>query len=80
MDLNTGCFTLVEGGEGGNCSNCNRLRLTANGMIKPAFLVILNTASINWNTGSTSACHPNETGKRKVNNHNLFHNIGDKNK
>ncbi|MBU0763578.1 MAG: radical SAM protein [Bacteroidetes bacterium] len=35
MDLQTGRFTIVEGGQGGNCSLCNRLRLTANGMIKP---------------------------------------------
>lgn len=35
MDLRTGEFSQVEGGEGGNCSICNRLRLTANGMIKP---------------------------------------------
>jgi cyclic pyranopterin phosphate synthase len=35
MDLETGEFSIVEGGEGGNCSICNRLRLTANGMVKP---------------------------------------------
>lgn len=35
MDLRTGEFEPVEGGEGGNCLICNRLRLTANGMIKP---------------------------------------------
>lgn len=35
MDLETGEFGMVEGGEGGNCSICNRLRLTANGMVKP---------------------------------------------
>ena len=35
MDLETGVFSEVEGGEGGNCSICNRLRLTANGMLKP---------------------------------------------
>jgi cyclic pyranopterin phosphate synthase len=35
MDLETGCFTVVEGGEGGDCHKCNRLRLTANGFIKP---------------------------------------------
>ena len=35
MDLKTGEFSVVEGGEGGNCSVCNRLRLTANGMLKP---------------------------------------------
>ena len=35
MDLRTGEFKQVEGGDGGNCLICNRLRLTANGMIKP---------------------------------------------
>jgi len=35
MDLETGEFSVVEGGAGGNCSLCNRLRLTANGMVKP---------------------------------------------
>jgi len=35
MNLETGEFGIVEGGEGGNCSICNRLRLTANGMVKP---------------------------------------------
>lgn len=35
MNLETGEFSQVEGGEGGDCKNCNRLRLTANGEIKP---------------------------------------------
>jgi cyclic pyranopterin phosphate synthase len=35
MDLETGEFAIVEGGEGGNCRICNRLRLTADGMVKP---------------------------------------------
>jgi GTP 3',8-cyclase len=35
MDLKTGGFTKVDGGDGGNCAICNRLRLTANGMLKP---------------------------------------------
>jgi cyclic pyranopterin phosphate synthase len=35
MNLETGEFSVVEGGNGGNCKQCNRLRLTANGMIKP---------------------------------------------
>ncbi len=35
MDLETGDFSIVDGGEGGNCKICNRLRLTANGMVKP---------------------------------------------
>jgi cyclic pyranopterin phosphate synthase len=35
MDLEGGVFSKVIGGEGGHCAACNRLRLTANGMIKP---------------------------------------------
>jgi cyclic pyranopterin phosphate synthase len=35
MDLATGEFYVVEGGDGGNCSICNRLRLTSNGLVKP---------------------------------------------
>lgn len=35
MDLDSGIFGVVEGGEGGNCSICNRLRLTADGVVKP---------------------------------------------
>jgi cyclic pyranopterin phosphate synthase len=35
MDLEEGTFSQVEGGSSGNCSTCNRLRLMANGNIKP---------------------------------------------
>ena len=35
MQLNSGHFSVVDGGEGGDCNICNRLRLTADGKIKP---------------------------------------------
>jgi len=35
MNLENGEFSVVEGGDGGNCLNCSRLRLTADGKIKP---------------------------------------------
>lgn len=35
MSLTEGHFSVVEGGTGGDCSSCNRLRLTANGKILP---------------------------------------------
>ena len=35
MSLDEGSFSQVDGGEGGNCKICNRLRLTATGDIKP---------------------------------------------
>lgn len=35
MNLETGKFSRVEGGDGGDCSRCNRLRLTSDGKILP---------------------------------------------
>lgn len=35
MDMETGYFRPVEGGQGGICESCNRLRLTSDGYIKP---------------------------------------------
>ena len=35
MDLVRGHFSIVDGGTGGDCSSCNRLRLTSNGKLKP---------------------------------------------
>jgi cyclic pyranopterin phosphate synthase len=35
MDLVNGHFSVVEGGTGGDCVACNRLRLTSNGLLKP---------------------------------------------
>lgn len=35
MNLEAGQFGIVEGGSGGHCSSCNRLRLTSNGKMKP---------------------------------------------
>ena len=35
MNLQNGQFGVVYGGSGGDCTRCNRLRLTSNGMVKP---------------------------------------------
>lgn len=35
MNLKTGEFSVVDGGAGGDCKHCNRLRVTSNGIIKP---------------------------------------------
>ena len=35
MDLEKGTFWEVSGGEGGKCGSCNRLRISANGIITP---------------------------------------------
>ena len=77
MDLDTGCFTPVEGGDGGNCRNCNRLRLTANGMIKPCLFNNLEYSIRELGIKEAILCAINtKPEKGKINNHNLFHNIG----
>jgi cyclic pyranopterin phosphate synthase len=35
MEMVKGTFSTVDGGSGGTCSSCNRLRLTSNGKLKP---------------------------------------------
>jgi len=35
MDIHNGEFWVVEGGTGGDCPSCNRLRLTSTGLLKP---------------------------------------------
>jgi cyclic pyranopterin phosphate synthase len=35
MGLEEGAFTVVDGGRGGDCPRCNRLRLTSDGRIRP---------------------------------------------
>ena len=35
MDTEAGKFSMVEGGTGGDCPQCNRLRLSSNGFIRP---------------------------------------------
>mgnify|MGYP005837513887 CR=1 FL=1 len=35
MDLAAGSFSVVEGGSGGDCPRCNRLRLTSDGQVRP---------------------------------------------
>ncbi len=35
MNLESGIFTIVEGGTGGHCESCNRIRLSSDGKLKP---------------------------------------------
>ncbi len=77
MNLETGSFGKVIGGEGGNCKLCNRLRLTATGKIKPCLFSDIEfdvrklgpTAAINLALG-------NKPPSGTVNLVNQFHNIG----
>jgi len=35
MDFATGKFSVVEGGRGGDCPRCNRVRLSSDGLVRP---------------------------------------------
>lgn len=77
MDLEKGEFSVVQGGSGGDCGKCNRIRLTANGLIKPCLFSDLGYGvrelgperAIDMAIANKPASgHENHTGK--------FYNIG----
>jgi GTP 3',8-cyclase len=77
MNLVKGEFYKVEGGEGGNCRKCNRLRLTANGMLKPCLFsneeFSIREFGIREAFTKALAAKPLQGS---VNNRNKFYNIG----
>lgn len=77
MDLEKGEFYIVDGGTGGDCSTCNRLRLTANGMIKPC---LFNEMEYNVREyGAKEALKlalGNKPSCGTINRHGEFYNIG----
>lgn len=77
MNLGEGEFSIVEGGAGGDCKICNRLRLTANGLVKPCLFsdVAFNVRNMGAKEALTAALFSKpESGTNCVNNH--FYNIG----
>ncbi|MBI9054413.1 MAG: radical SAM protein [Bacteroidales bacterium] len=77
MDLEKGEFSVVDGGSGGDCGSCNRIRLTANGLIKPCLFSDISYSvrelgidrAIDMAVGNKPQTgHENHTGK--------FYNIG----
>ncbi|MBM3404550.1 MAG: radical SAM protein [Bacteroidetes bacterium] len=77
MNLADGCFSIVEGGDGGDCSRCNRLRLTSNGYIKPCLFNDISYSVRNpgaENAITQAVSHKPACGT--VNHVNTFSNIG----
>lgn len=77
MELKTGHFSIVDGGSGGNCSVCNRLRLTSNGRMKPC--LFSNLEFDIRELGIEKAIRMAVEGKPEkgsVNISNCFYNIG----
>lgn len=77
MDLESGCFTVVEGGRGGDCKKCNRLRLTADGKIKPCLFDDLGLDIREFGIdGAFRKAVEMKPEKGSLNLSNKFHNIG----
>jgi cyclic pyranopterin phosphate synthase len=77
MNLDTGQFSQVIGGDGGQCSSCNRMRLTANGDLKPCLFSDLayNIRSMGIENAWLAAIK-NKPACGSVNHKNQFSNIG----
>lgn len=77
MNLDKGSFSQIEGGSGGHCAACNRLRLMANGDIKPCLFSNLgyNIRELGIENAFRAALENKpEEGKSSSNHH--FYNIG----
>jgi GTP 3',8-cyclase len=77
MDLSSGYFGVVQGGTGGDCAQCNRLRLTPTGKIKPCLFSDLEydirEMGIRQAIEAALFAKPE---KGTINLNNCFHNIG----
>lgn len=77
MDIQQGKFWPVEGGSGGLCQTCNRIRLTSNGNFLPCLLSDLkfNTRELGIKEALELAIH-NKPLAGKKSNHGTFYRIG----
>lgn len=77
MNLETGQFSVVEGGDGGHCASCNRIRLTANGDLKPCLFTDLsyNVREMGIENAYLAAIS-NKPACGSINQMNQFSNIG----
>jgi len=77
MNLGEGCFTIVENGHGGDCMHCNRLRLTANGRIRPCLFSDLEFDIRRLGIrNAIEAAIGLKPEKGTTNSSDFFHNIG----
>jgi GTP 3',8-cyclase len=77
MDLVRGHYSEVDGGTGGNCALCNRLRLTSNGMLRPCLFsnIEFDVRNLGFEKAiQLAAEHKPECGTR--NDTGAFYNIG----
>jgi len=77
MNLSDGTFSQVEGGEGGHCATCNRLRLTADGYLMPCLFSNqkYNIRQLGFEEALIKAIKE-KPKSGKINNSRDFYNVG----
>jgi cyclic pyranopterin phosphate synthase len=77
MDLIKGRFSIIDGGSGGKCSSCNRLRLTSDGKLKPCLFndTEFDIKQIGYQKAIELALE-NKPARGTINLKNNFYNIG----
>ena len=77
MSLGTGKFWKVEGGDGGHCRICNRIRLTADGRFIPCLFSEKEFSIKEYGIeGAFSRAIQQKPEKGQVNSRNTFYSIG----
>lgn len=77
MNLGAGRFWRVEGGEGGQCSLCNRIRLTADGRFIPCLFSDKEFSIKEFGImGAFSRAIQEKPRRGRVNSRNTFYGIG----
>jgi len=77
MNLGTGKFWKVEGGEGGHCKICNRIRLTADGRFIPCLFSEKEFDIKEFGIeGAFSRAVQQKPERGRVNSRNTFYSIG----
>jgi cyclic pyranopterin phosphate synthase len=77
MDLESGIFSVVKGGDGGKCHICNRLRLTSDGLLKPClFSEVGYSIRDHGYEKALNLAVGNKPERGSLNNVNNFYNIG----
>lgn len=77
MDIEKGEYGVVHGGSGGDCVNCNRLRLTSNGYLKPCLFsnISVNIRELEYSEALRIAIEQKPECGVNSNSHK-FYNIG----
>jgi cyclic pyranopterin phosphate synthase len=77
MNLGEGRFWKVEGGEGGRCRTCNRIRLTSDGRFIPCLFNDLEFSIREYGiTGAFTRAVQHKPERGMVNSRNTFYGIG----